>query len=614
MSSLYSLSVLASSGTAVIRAGAVHAKFEAAAEEAFFSLTLTLPLWNEETYLLLPACVYGGNRARRVRRPYPPMYLPEECGIRPAPVTTEIPGLGEDGQGIIEVTSGDLSVPAVCLFFPKEERALYLFTQQEVKGKNIGFRVRTGEVTVQFPALRQFAYRMGRCDEPSKDRGFAVAAGEEISSPFVLKEEDCPSLSHFFARFFTLRRGLGLLPEGRAQGQYTPELWRILEEHFNRDNFSGEYYAETNKKWQCGWVGGGMSSLPLWKLGSPLSRERATATLDYMASHTSPAGFIYPLIAKGERVNDGFGYPHMKNACLTRKMGDGLYFLLKHFALLPPKDSWVLAARRLSDALLRLWERYEDFGQFFDVETGDMLFGGTTSGASVIGALARAGEYFRDPRYLDAARAAGEAYFQGFIARGITYGGPGEALCAPDSESSFAMVESLTVLYEVTKEEKWLSMAKDAAYLFSTWVMPYRYRFPKESEFGRLEINTVGSVFANGQNKHSAPGIATASGDALYRLSRYTKDEAILELLRDIVFFLPQCVSTSERPIYPFDSATVPLPAGYICERVNTSDWESPRLVGGVFNGSCWCETSLALTFAEIVAEEAPHRAVFQEA
>ncbi len=43
---------------------------------------------------------------------------------------------------------------------------------------------------------------------------------------------------------------------------------------------------------------------------------------------------------------------------------------------------------------------------------------------------------------------------------------------------------------------------------------------------------------------------------------------------------------------------------GWICERVNTSDWEGPSKVGGVFFGSAWCETSILLTFSEIIWNE----------
>lgn len=345
-----------------------------------------------------------------------------------------------------------------------------------------------------------------------------------------------------------------------------------------------------------------MSSLALLKKGNELSKERAIKTVDFLTSNISPFGFFYGLIDKnGDILDDSFGNPHLKHAHLVRKSGDALYFLFAHFDIITPKEAWINAARRVSNAFVTLYEKYGSFGQFVNDQNGQMQFGKTVSGAIVIGALARAYKFFKDGKYLEIALRAGEDYYREFVAEGVTYGGPGEALCAPDSESSYGMVESLVALYEATGEDKWLSYARDAAHLFSSWVVSYSYRFPEESEFGRLKINTVGSVFANVQNKHSAPGICTFSGKALFLLYKYTGDKRYLELLRDIILCIPQCVSTKESPIRCWSQKKEPLPEGYICERVNMSDWEGQWAVGGVFNGSCWCETSLILTFAEIL-------------
>ena len=166
------------------------------------------------------------------------------------------------------------------------------------------------------------------------------------------------------------------------------------------------------------------------------------------------------------------------------------------------------------------------------------------------------------------------------------------------------MVESMVLLYEATHDKRWLKYATDSLHLLSSWVMTYSYRFPKDSEFARLNINTVGSVFANAQNKHSAPGLCSASGDAIYKIYKYTKNEKYLEFLRDIVLFIPQCVSTEDRPIFSWDKTPKQLGNGWICERVNTSDWEGSDCIGGVFCGSCWCETSLLLTFSEIIKND----------
>ena len=183
-----------------------------------------------------------------------------------------------------------------------------------------------------------------------------------------------------------------------------------------------------------------------------------------------------------------------------------------------------------------------------------------------------------------------------------------------DSESAFGLLESYVVLYDVTGEEKWLEYAKENAHYCSSWVVSYNYRFPETSEFGCLGMKTVGSVFANLQNKHSAPGICTLSGDSLFKLWKWTGDPLYLELVKDTAMTIGQYMSTDERPIYDWDISREAresgdpaqmeehrLPQGFINERVNMSDWEGDGCIGGVFNGSCWSETSSLLALAEVI-------------
>lgn len=598
----YNISLQSNNGSVSFSNNTVTLVTKEACSDTRFSLTVDFPRWEQDAYVFLPACAYNGNKFKRRKTNYPPEYTVAECGVNPQPIITDVPALDPDGSGRIQVTAGDLSVPCFGVFFREKQSAFFVFTEQACKGKNVGFSVESGSITLQFPAIREKCYRICRTDEPSEDSGFLTTAGETITSKVLIKEFSCRDIPEFFTLFFQNRRCL--LSDAPAIGEYSQKLWDTMEAHMNRDNFSGEYYAEMSKIWQCGWVGGGMSSLPLLKHGNAVSSERAVKTLDFMTSKVSPQGFFYSTIINGEIRGDGCGSPHMRNSTLTRKNGDALYFLFKHFAVTTPKDVWVSAARGCADAFVKLYERYQDFGQFVNVETGEMIFGGTTSGASVIGALVLAWRYLGDDRYLTVAKQAGEKYYQNFVFRGVTYGGPGEALCAPDSESAYAMVESMVLLYETTKEAKWLQYAKDSLHLLSSWVMPYAYAFPAECEFGKKKINTVGSVFANVQNKHSAPGLCTGSGDAIYKLYKYTGNEAYLQLLKDIVSFLPQCVSTEEKPIYSWDQPPKKLLPGCICERVNTSDWEGPEYVGGVFDVSCWCETALLLTFMELIWSE----------
>ncbi len=103
------------------------------------------------------------------------------------------------------------------------------------------------------------------------------------------------------------------------------------------------------------------------------------------------------------------------------------------------------------------------------------------------------------------------------------------------------------------------------------------------------------------------------SGLGLLRLYEFTGEDAFYTLYKEITSTISQYMSTNERPIYswdvPKDAASLGtlnqrveperLPSGFISERVNMSDWESKRCVGGVFNGSCWPEVSNMLVLAE---------------
>ena len=609
----YRISALSRYGTCRYENERVYFRADKCYAEADWRAEIDFSDWEDDCYIFAPACVYDGNKIEQVDRPYPPMYKTSEMYENERPIMMKgIPALHVDGSGKIEVTAGDMATPCVGVFYKRKKQAFFLFAEQEVGGKNIGFAIEQGKITVQYPTKREYAYRYVLPPEKDADRGLSVRYGDEFSSALLLCDFECESLSQFFEYF--LRNRKTLMHSPRPENGYTSALWDVMERHFNEHNYSGKYFGNNRwRQWQCGWCGNAQSSYPLYVKGNEQTKARAVQTIDYLVSYVAPSGFFYGNLFDDQIKDDSFhfndkdkgDFDGMSGAHLIRKSGDVLAFLYKHFDVMPVKKEWENAAKNCADAFVRLFEKYGTFGQFVHQETGEMLISLSCAGASAIGGLVRSYEYFKREKYLETAKKACEYYYQNFVAKGLTTGGPGEILTAPDSESSFAMVESCVLLYEATKEEKWLEYAKDSANLFSSWVMTYAYKFPDGCEFALQNINTVGSVFANVQNKHSAPGICTFSGDTLYRLYRYTGEKLYLGLVKDIAYFLPQCVSTAWKPIYDWDhehgDPDGRLPDGYICERVNTSDWEMPAYIGGVFNVSCWCETSVVLTFVELM-------------
>jgi hypothetical protein len=256
--------------------------------------------------------------------------------------------------------------------------------------------------------------------------------------------------------------------------------------------------------------------------------------------------------------------------------------------------TWLSGVQKQADAFVRMWDKYGQFGQWLDVETGDICVGGSTSGAIVCGGMALASQTFHHPKYLSVAEKAADNYYRDFVLKGYTTGGPGEILSAPDSESAFALFESFTTLYEVTHNKKWLRYASDLLPICAGWTVSYDYVFPENSIMGKLDARSCGSVWANIANKHSAPGICTWSGDCLLKYFRATGDRRAIDLLTDIAHGFPQYISRADRPIGE-------MSPGGVCERVNLSDWEGKKNVGGNIFGTCsWVEAAGLLTVTQL--------------
>lgn len=561
-----------------------------------------------EEYILFPACAYNGNRFAALKKPYPPMFTPSEAAVDMPVTITDVPRLETDGSGCIEVTTGDVSTPCIGVYSAVRGKGVLLFTTQGLE-ENFGLSYTCGKLSISYPHMRSRVYR-GNSMRDIADTGRDFAVGEEIRIPYRLLEFDCTSLQQFYRIFFENRKIMGL-DDTHAPRFDIAAVWKMQEDKFNTYNWReslGAYGVGVGEKpndvWQPGWIGGAISSYPLLKYGSAQSKARAVQTLDFLFSTQTAAGFFESLAnEQREYFGDGFGVLGTERWHLVRKSADVLYYLFRQFALLEqvPK-AYEAGAKKLADAFVTLWKRYGQFGQFVHVDSGDIAAGGTTSAGIAPAGLVAAWQYFGEPSYLDIAKRAAELYYKRDVEHGYTTGGPGEILQGPDSESAFGLLESMIALYEATGQEQWLEWARDVAHLCASWVVSYNYRFRAGSEFARLDKKSIGSVFANVQNKHAAPGICTLSGEGLLKLYQYTGDSLYLELLADIAWNIAQYLSTDTQPLHTRGGDR--LPQGYMNERVNLSDWEGEEMIGGLYGSSCWCETSNLLTMAELLMDD----------
>lgn len=581
--------------------------------DAAIMAKFTFSKWSVNNYVLMPAAIYNGNREEARQIGYCP-FINDTTDFGPLKpqLLSDVPRLNiHEGESKLQLRTGDMSTPAFGFYDPARKRGYFLLTVQGtqlgdggIDFEESGDRTKAA-LTLSAPVVREkFMYRISNRHVPSTDKGASFAKGDTVSLRFRVYQFPCNSIRELYRYFARIRKDL--YPDREhASFKTFSNLFKLQEQKFNAQNFESKfgYYSvglreNAHQDWQIGWTGGLISTYPLLFMGNDTTRMNVVRNFDWLfKGGISPSGYFWDTGEKGDRWMGIFPeIPLAKDLHLIRKSGDGLFYAFKQFALMEKtgivvKPEWKAGCRQVADAFVKTWETYHQFGQYVDNKTGKLIVGGSTSGGIVPAALMLATEYFKDPKYAEIAKASALDYYNSYVKKGLIYGGPGDAMQAFDSESCYGLLESYVTLFEKTRDVKWLNAAKDVAYQFSTWVSSYDYKFPSNSILGKLNTYTTGTVWANVQNKHAAPGICTHSGVALLRLYRYTGSIFFLNLLKDIAWAIPQYMSTKERPVGHMLS-------GWISERVSTTDWLEG--IGELYDGSTWAETSMLLTELEL--------------
>ncbi|NDP19984.1 MAG: hypothetical protein GZ091_02720 [Paludibacter sp.] len=581
-------------------------------QNASVSVDFEFNNWSKENYVMMPAAVCNGNRFESRRIAYSPKLNDiRDIGPDKPIIISDVPRLNiKNGPSRIQERSGGMALPAVSFHSPTLNQGALIITKQANAWGDYGINVeetasKKGLITIMSPLVRE-RYKYEICDNQvaSTDTPANFKVGDEVKFVFRVYLFHSSGIQTVFDQYFAARKDL--CESVHVTPLYTfSECYNTIENKFNAQNFVPEwgYYAIGMREnflqdWQIGWTGGMISTYPLLFSNNKKTIDNVVSNFNWLFPNgISPSGFFWD---SGEKGNKWYGgdirKPLSVNWHLIRKSGDALYYIIKQFDLMKKKNitvqpEWEKGTRGVADAFVRLWQKWGQFGNFVDSRTGDVIVGGSTSGAVVPGALVLAAKYFNNDLYLEVAKSSAQKMYDDYISKGISCGGPGDAMQNPDSESWYAMVESFALLYETTGNKKWLQYAEETAAQFSIWVMSYNYDFPESCLFGKLNMQTTGSVFANTQNRHGSPGICTHSGLALLRLYRATNNPKYLELLKEITQTIPQYMSHSTRPI-------AGMAPGWINERVSTTDWLEG--IGEIKPGSTWAETAMLLTAVEL--------------
>lgn len=559
--------------------------------------------WDVSNQIFAPAAVYNGNRYRSLNIPYPPYIYDKKDKPVNMPVTiTQVPQLSADPvSSQIEMLTSNCATPMLSFYSPRQQKGFILLTTQDTRLGNSGFIIRedpekqTASFIITAPGVRNKKYVMTNLVD-SDDKASDWQENDSLSMHLRIYNFKASSPEIFFDKLFEVRKALSGPNKYINRMPFSEAASIILDHHDQTKWFENDLYAyicnnpKSNSPFghiQTGWSGIPVYAFPQAICPTEKRIGRIVKSLNTLQLTQGTSGLFYAMFKNGELFGDNFNEMEKRRSiAMIRRTGLVLYqciqiqdLMKKHGFASRINPEWDVMLRKAADALVTLWEKYGQFGQFVDVETGEIDINNSTAGAINIAALALASQTYNEPKYLDIAEAAGLFYYERDLKQGYTGGGPAEILQCPDSESAAELTEALTVLYETTGKPEWLEKAAFAAAMFSSWVVSYDYRFPPGCDLHRIDAKVTGSVWASIQNEHSAPGIYILSGDFLLKLYRATGDERYAELLKDIAHNVIQYVTT---PSNPLGKGSAP---GSVSERVNLSDWEGIQGIGNVSAG-----------------------------
>jgi hypothetical protein len=583
-------------------------------KEAAVGIEIVFEEWSRENYVLMPAAAYNGNRYESRPQPYMPFFYNfEDMKTEPFICLSDVPRLNiDDGLSRIQERSGSMSTPSIGFYSPAKKMGFWLFTNQGTNFGDHGLGIEENRerdrayITLSNPVVRElFQYNMTNTRFNTTDKPADFKKGDKLKLKYRLFFFKCQNIQQLFD-FYNKERFNLSLPSNTPNALPYSEAFHVQEKKFNRQNFVEDhgYYSVGMREnacqdWQIGWVGGMITTYPLLMAGSQQTKDRVIRNFEWLFDKgIAPGGLFWGIGEKGTNFFGEFEHskPLGKNLLLVRKVGDAIYYIIKQFMLMEKsgidvRADWKRKLKDIINRLIHVWDKNGQLGHYLNVHTNEIAVGGSTSGGIVPAALCLASVYFNHEDFLKKAEEIGGHFYHNYVTKGISYGGVGDAMHNFDSESAYGLLESYALLHEHTQKDDWLKIAEEMGSQFATWVMSYDYQFPENTLFGELKMQTRGTVFANTQNKHLAPGICTHSGIALLRLFRATGKEFYMYLLRDMVRAIPQYLSHPQRPIPGMQD-------GWISERINSTDWWEP--IGEIMYGSTWAETACMLSYIEI--------------
>lgn len=373
-----------------------------------------------------------------------------------------------------------------------------------------------------------------------------------------------------------------LLAYGLYRWHYDAEQ-SVLYETCAFDSYFGKGKSQVDRPhMHVAWVSGAPYAYVLWRYGQDKGikeyAEAGLSVLDKIANEgISPCGLFWPEWTQ-ER-GWGTGWNPNPNWIQARTVSEATWFFLQ--ALEDAKEAhenWASAVRSNLDVALRVQRADGNFGSYYNVKTGEVEEWDGAGGLMWIPALLAGSRYFGNDAYADAGIRAGE-YYSKFVEDEYIYGAPEDVHLTPTSEDGYNALIAYLHLYETTRDNRWLELAKRAADWVATFRWVYNTVFSQETILGRYNFRTMGGDIASPSNNH-IHNYGLICHPEMLRLWSYTGDTYYLSRAADHLACFHQFIAREDGD---FNARK-----GMITEQWFHTDWTHPK--GSMLQlAHCWC-------------------------
>ena len=194
------------------------------------------------------------------------------------------------------------------------------------------------------------------------------------------------------------------------------------------------------------------------------------------------------------------------------------------------KSNWLLYCVKASDFFCEKFDDVKLFGKNYDIVEGTVCGEDGSGGIFIALALVKTYTVTKNEKYLDIAKKAFLGYAERDLANMTCTAGALDSCCV-DKETAWPFLKLAIDLFEITNEEVFLKYAKEASDYIQSWTLHFEAIYNENTDFKKYGYSTYGATVVSAQHQHVDPWGGLIACD-WFRLYEITKDEKYKNLAR----------------------------------------------------------------------------------